>query len=189
VHCIKDGAWVRIGRRDIDRAATVLRQVGMGEITEEDCPGKLVNGMMIVVQGDDDPDDFRMRFVLLIEAELRKDLGGYARNRGPGVNRQIVGWRVRVQASDDFVTWSTVRETSVTTTSATDVVEAGYQPRTVAVPTDKAVRVRVVMLWYKPGSRTRVAGRAIHEVDHYYRYSDGTLEDLTVGGCPADLPG
>jgi hypothetical protein len=113
----------------------------------------------------------------------------YARNRGPGVDRQIVGWRIRVQASDDFVTWSTVRDTGVSKTSAFDTVEAGYQPRTVAVPTDQAVRVRVLMIWYKPGSRTKVSGRATHEVDHYYRYSDGMSEDKTVDGCPADLPG
>jgi hypothetical protein len=111
----------------------------------------------------------------------------FARNRTAGVDRQTVGWRVRLQQSEDFVHWYTDFESPVAKGSATDTTKASFTAMTVSVPFNLYVRVHVVMFWYVPGTTGRTEGRAIHQVDTYDRYLDGTFEDQVGGSCPTDL--
>jgi hypothetical protein len=72
VHCPEDLKWARVGRRKVDRDRQDVIQMGKTEITDEDCAGAVVDGMMLVNQGADDADDHRWRRVFLAEAAIRR---------------------------------------------------------------------------------------------------------------------
>lgn len=112
----------------------------------------------------------------------------FARNRTGGIDSQIVGWKVNVQQSENFTDWYTDYNSPTSRAQATDASHASFVGKTVNVPFNLFVRIRVVMYWYRPGAPTVQEGRAIHAVDHYIRYLDGTFEDKVTGYCPADLP-
>lgn len=114
----------------------------------------------------------------------------WARDRTAGVDHQKVGWRVIIQQTPDdlqYGTWYTVFTSSVVKAGATDSAMASFTPRTFNVPFNTFVRVHVQMFWYAPGSSTTVQGSAIHAVDYYDRYLDGSFEDQVQGSCPQDL--
>jgi hypothetical protein len=111
----------------------------------------------------------------------------FARNRTPVVDSQMVGYRVRLQQSEDFVHWYTDFNSPIVKATASDTTKASFPATTVDVPFNLYVRVQVVMFWFAIGTTSSIEGRAIHAVDIYDRFLDGTFEDQLQGACPTDL--
>jgi hypothetical protein len=90
----------------------------------------------------------------------------FARDAGPGVQRQDVGWRAIIQTSPAGggpPVWTTVAQTSLTRRSATDIAWADLRPKTYVVDLADYDALRVIyrLFWYR-GSDGPQVGRADH---------------------------
>jgi hypothetical protein len=89
----------------------------------------------------------------------------YARNVFSGTDYQLVSWQARLQERQSGV-WRTISSSRREKEYATDLFPAEFSPRTLAVTTAGAHRIRVDMYWYSPDGST-IVGRARHLVDFY----------------------
>jgi hypothetical protein len=110
----------------------------------------------------------------------------FARDTGPGVQQQDVGWKAVIQTADSNVDpeWQNLVETSVVRRRTSDVAWADFRDRTVQLPDDvPGVVLRVVyrMYWYQ-GSSTSEANRAVH-VAYWYTMVYGSNTDYRHEYC------
>jgi hypothetical protein len=94
----------------------------------------------------------------------------YARNKGPGVDKQPGSWRVILQRQqDEQTTWTTVAQTGKILVQLRDNLPPGRVSVDLghAGEPTSAYRVIVRMEWSKPGDPGTVAGFARHRVDWY----------------------
>jgi hypothetical protein len=98
----------------------------------------------------------------------------YAVNSTPRVDRQTVGWRYTIQASDDSqVTWKTIATSSVVKARASDRTRAPWLTPSRTWARDATLhvvyRAFVTMLWYAHSGVVQGFKRVVvqHYVDHY----------------------
>jgi hypothetical protein len=95
----------------------------------------------------------------------------FARDRRPGRDEQIVGWRGSVSALDENSgAWRVVRRSDVMRAVASDDVATYFQGQgwLASFPLAHATySVTIEMLWYAPDDSSLVEGRALHAIEHY----------------------
>lgn len=106
-------------------------------------------------------------------------------NRTSAVDTQKVGWRYRIQDSDDGNSWSNVSTSNLVKATATDKVNAHFPARTFnfeIVPLTTYFRVTIDLFWFYPDA-THVDGRANHVVE-WYRIDS----QIAQTWCPEQQP-
>jgi hypothetical protein len=124
----------------------------------------------------------------------------FARDRGPGVDSQPVGWKAVVQIADApppgiaapagvEPAWSFYRESPVQKDGASDRYWADFLARTIDVPAslaNKQLRVVYRMFWYAPDGHT-IRGRA-NDRPYWYRITWAGASSWASESCRSELP-
>jgi hypothetical protein len=96
----------------------------------------------------------------------------HARDRGVGNQTQWVGWQYKIQRTPTATTnFHTIFTSSVVKAKATETAIAPFTRRKWTAPEtvrDGNYRVKVIMLWYKPGTSTVEQGRVVANIDYYH---------------------
>jgi hypothetical protein len=102
----------------------------------------------------------------------------HARNTGPGNQTQWVGWGYKIQLDKEFDnTFKTIFTSSVVKAKATETTIAPFTRRTWTAPEnvkDGNYRVKLFMVWYKPGTSTVEQGRVVANIQWYHAKGGGT---------------
>lgn len=113
----------------------------------------------------------------------------FAFDRTAGIDSQTVGWKATVQFTDDNTTWHKLIGTPIVKATATDHVNAAFQPRAFAITSPQShAQFRVVtrLLWYYPSS-SQVNGRAVHAVAYYRNAGPSFTPYTTMDKCSNSL--
>jgi hypothetical protein len=105
----------------------------------------------------------------------------FARNRTPGVDNQVVGWRWQLRDS----TFALVDQGPIQKATASDQRAAAFKPAVVDVADRPEGQwfIAVKMLWYRAGTSSSLEGSALHYVRNYA--SNSRFRGAT--GCPVSL--
>ena len=110
----------------------------------------------------------------------------HARNTGHGNQTQWVGWWYKIQLDKEFDnTFSTIFTSSVVKAKATETTIAPFGRRKWTAPEnvkDGNYRVKVFMVWYKPGTSTVEQGRVVANID-WYRAKEGANTQIRQTDC------
>ncbi len=102
----------------------------------------------------------------------------HARDTGSGNQHQKVGWWYKIQLDKEFDnTFKTIFTSSVKKGTATETAIAPFTRRTWTAPESVKVgnyRVKVFIVWYKPGTKTVEQGRVVANIDWYHVKGGGT---------------
>jgi hypothetical protein len=116
----------------------------------------------------------------------------FARDRTPGLDEQVVGWRVSISALNEATgAWRVVRKSDTTRAMASDDLASYFngQGWLAAFPLGRATYAATVeMLWYDPTDADRLDGKATHAVEHYsvvLRHGGDVTHGRTSSVCRA----
>ncbi len=97
----------------------------------------------------------------------------YAKNRTSGVDSQWVGWQFSIQHGTTVGSapagWTTYYKSSVMKAVAKDNQAASFTTKTWIAGNhiNRWWRVKLLMFWYAPGSKTKISGQVNWIVDYY----------------------
>jgi hypothetical protein len=117
----------------------------------------------------------------------------HARDTGAGNQSQKVGWRFIVQQDKEFDgTYKDIFTSSVVKGTATETSIAAFTRRAWTAHSNPKgnYRVKLILIWYKPGSSTTVHGKAQVRIEWYnVKKSNGTSVKIRQSSCYQDLQG
>jgi hypothetical protein len=127
----------------------------------------------------------------LVAIRVRRPIA-FARDTGPGVQRQDIGWRVRLQytaLNSTETDWLPMKASDEVRRRASDVDWSDFRPRTISVPDMLkpfyGVRVVYQLTWYKAGTDV-VRGTARHS-PRWYVSDAVTAYELPNPYCYASI--
>ena len=97
----------------------------------------------------------------------------FAKNSTSGVDTQWVGWQFSIQHGTTVGSgpagWTTYYKSSIVKAVARDNQAASFTTRTWIAGNhiNRWWRVKVLMFWYKPGSKTKISGQVNWIIDYY----------------------
>jgi len=98
-----------------------------------------------------------------------------------------VGWRMKILRTTDLVSYKTIYTSPLQKRKADDLVGANFGSSGWEPPGQAAAsgwyKVRIVILFYKPGSKTTVEGKVIFEYNYYWVYRSGGSKYVRANNC------
>lgn len=117
----------------------------------------------------------------------------HARDTGAGNQSQWVGWRFIIQQDKEFDgTYKSIFKSTFVKKKATETSIAAFTRRAWTAHSNPKgnYRVRVVLVWYKPGTSTTVQGKVVEQIDWYnVKKGNGTSVKIRQSSCYQDLQG